>query len=480
MHEDSLRRLLTLWVAAGLAAASVGLGVLAANARAEGLSVGLVPVAVVAIGWLIASNRAVLVFAAFGLCLLAPLPVTDPLPVHVGIQLYPSDLLVLLALVSWAAAWLLNPETARPSLPRAQVLGWPLLLFAAALLAAIIQGHERYGESLFSLPLRFLVYAGIAFAVCDLKLSDAYRWLVAVFYAGTVWQVGVAIYGYATGTSATTQTVLSTGGERVLAGSTSMFMAGALLLALLNLETERSARGTAFHLLMAALATFALVSTFQRTTFAVASILVPLALLVFRRVGLRAVAFLPLLAPFVVLAALLVPRADPSLLPTFGDRITANPSTDTSANWRLDAYAAVWEQVRESPLTGVGFGLPVTFVSDGIRYNVAQDPHNQFLYLWAGGGLLLFGSFLLLLIVFLLEALARFSAATTQGRHLLFWVVSLWFVFVVNSLTGIILTQPSLLLVFWVLMVLPMTVRSEERVATRPAPTPAAIARALR
>jgi len=51
---------------------------------------------------------------------------------------------------------------------------------------------------------------------------------------------------------------------------------------------------------------------------------------------------------------------------------------------------------------------------------------------------------------------------------------------VVNSLTGIILTQPSLLLVFWVLMVLPMTVRSEERVATRPAPTPAAIARALR
>ena len=129
------------------------------------------PVALVAIGWLIASNRAVLVFAAFGLCLLAPLPVTDPLPVHVGIQVYPSDLLVLLALVSWAAAWLLNPETARPSLPRTQVLGWPLLLFGVALLAAIIRGHERYGESLFSLPLRFVVYAGIAFAISDLKLS---------------------------------------------------------------------------------------------------------------------------------------------------------------------------------------------------------------------------------------------------------------------------------------------------------------------
>jgi O-antigen ligase len=480
VHEDAFRRLLTVWLAASLAAASAGLGVLVTHARAEGLTAALVPVAFVAIGWLIASNRAVLVFAAFGLCLLAPLPVTEPLPVHVGIQVYPSDLLVLLALVSWAAAWLLNQETARPSLPRTQVLGWPLLLFAVALLAAIIRGHERYGESLFSLPLRFLVYAGIAFAVCDLRLSDAYRWIVTVFYAGTMWQVGVAIYGYATGTSATNQIILSTGGERVLAGSTAMFMAGALLLALLNLETERSARGTALHLLMAALATFALVSTFQRTTFAVASILVPLSLLVFRRVGMRTVAFLPLLAPFVVLAALLVPKADPSLLPTFADRVTASPSTDATARWRLEAYAAVWAQVRESPLTGAGFGLPVTFVSNDIRYNVAQDPHNQFLYLWAGGGLLLFGSFVLLLIVFLLEALARFRTATTRGRHLIFWVVSLWFVFVVNSLTGIILTQPSLLLVFWVLMLLPMTVQSEKRVASRPNRAPSAIVRVVR
>ena len=71
------------------------------------------------------------------------------------------------------------------------------------LFAAVIRGHERYGESLFSVPLRFVLYAGIAFAVSDLKPRDAYRWLVVVFYAGTLWQAGVAIYGYATGTSAT-------------------------------------------------------------------------------------------------------------------------------------------------------------------------------------------------------------------------------------------------------------------------------------
>jgi O-antigen ligase len=466
--QNALRGFFILSTGATLAAASAGLGVMLSTARPAGVAFAVVPVVIVAIGSLIASNRTVLVLAAFALPLLAPLPVSDALPLHIGIQVYASDILVLLAVASWVAAWLINPVEARPSRPRMHLLGWPLLLFGVTLLAGIIRGNERYGESLFSLPLRLLLYAGIAFAVSDLTPRAAYKWLVADVYAGTEWQLGVAIYGYATGTSATNQVVLSTGGERVLAGSTAMFMAAALLLALLNLETQRSARGTAFHLLMAALATFALVSTFQRTTFAAASILVPLALLMFRRVGLRAAAFVPLLAPFLVLAALLVPRADRTFFPTFADRITANPSTDASATWRLKAYAAVWDQVREDPLRGVGFGRPAIFSFGGFRYDVGQDPHNQFLYLWAGGGLLLFGTFVLLLVFYLLEASARFRGAGIQERHLIFWTVSVWFVFIINSLTGITLTQPDLLLVFWVLMMLPMVVRSRNRDVARP------------
>ena len=466
MSESALRRFLTLWAAAALVAASAGLGLMLTTARAQGVALAMVPVALVAIGSLIASNRAVLIFAAFALCLLGPLPVTHALPLHAGIQVYPSDVLVVLAVASWAVAWLISPEEARPSVLRTQLLGWPLVLFGITLLAAVIRGHERYGESLFSVPLRFLLYAGIACAVTDLKGRDAYRWLIVVFYAGTMWQVGVAIYGYATGTSATTAVNLSTGGVRVLAGSTAMFMAGALLLALLSLETSRSAIDMALHLSMAALATFALVSTSDRTTFALVSILVPLTLLVFRRVGLRAVAYLPLLAPFLVLVALLVPKIDPTIFPTFVDRITANPSTDVSAAWRLKANAAVWkQQVSKAPLSGVGFGLPVRFIAppNNAHYDVGQDPHNQFLYLWAGGGLLLFGSFLLLLVIYLLEAFSRLGGATIEERHLIFWCVSVWFVFIVNSLTGIILTQPDLLLVFWILMLVPMTVRPAEK-----------------
>jgi O-antigen ligase len=333
------------------------------------------------------------------------------------------------------------------------------------LFTAVIRGHERYGEKLVGVPLRLLVYAGIAAAVTDLTARDAYRWLVGLFYAGTVWQVLVALHGYATGTSVTSAGLVSTGGQRVLAGSTAMFMAGALLLALLNLELHRSAGRTSLHVLMAALATFALVSTLQRTTFAVVSLLVPLSLLAFRRIGLRAAAVLPLCAPFLLLVALLLPKADPTLFPTLVHRITASPSTDTSAQWRRNANAAVWMQVREAPVTGVGFGRPASFVLNDVRVDVGQDPHDQFLFLWAGGGLLLFGSFLMLLMIYLWESWRRFKSGTKEERRLIFWAMSMWFVFVVNSLTSIVLTESFLLLPFWIVMSLPMVVRLGDRSA---------------
>jgi len=269
----------------------------------------------------------------------------------------------------------------------------------------------------------------------------------------------VALSAVSTGTSATDQVLISTGGERVLAGSTAMFMAGALLLALLNLELDRRAGRTGLHLLMAGLATCALVYTFQRTTFVLLALLVPLFLLAFRRVRSRTAAFLPLSVPFIVLIVILVPRADPHVFPTLAHRITASPSTDPSANWRREAYAAVWAQAREAPVAGVGFGRPASFVLNDVRHTVGQDPHNQFLYLWAGGGVLLFGSFVLLLLVYLWESWRRFKSGTREERRLVFWAVSLWFVFVANSLTGIVLTQPHLLLPFWILMVFPMIVR---------------------
>jgi O-antigen ligase len=457
--EQGLPPSATLGILAALAASNVGLGVVFAGAKTQGVALAVLPAILLVIGSLIASNRAILIFAAIAINLFSPIPLTDALPLHGAIQIYPSDILVVLAVASWCAAWLMNPEDERPSLLGTRLLGWPLLLFGAILVITIVRGHERYGEKLVSVPLRFLVYAGIALAVTDLKPRDAYRWLVWLFYAGTLWQSGVAVYGYATGTSVTAGVALSTGGERVLAGSTAIFMAGALLLALLNVELDRPAGRTSLHLAMAGLAMFALVSTYQRTTFAALGLLVPLLFLAFRRIGLRTVAFLPLAAPLLVLAALLVPRADPTLFRTFADRVTASPTSDTSAEWRRKAIAAVWTQVQESPITGVGFGRVASFQIGSVRTTITQDPHNQFIYLWAGGGLLLLGSFVLLLLVYLIESWRRFVRGTLEERRLIFWAVSVWFVFIVNSATGPTITSPSLLLAFWIFMVLPMIVR---------------------
>lgn len=440
-------------------AANLTLGATFATDKREAAAIVVLPVMAIALGALIASSRAILAYAAIALNLLAPLPLTRPLPLGLGVEIYLPDILVLLAIGSWVAAWLVNPRATRPSLPGTPVFGLPLVLFGVALLIALARGHELYGTGIVSLPLRLLFYAGIAFALTDLEPRRAYRWLVIVLYAGAVWQVLVALYGLATGTSATDQVFLSTGGERVLAGSTAMFMTGTLLLALLNLEIDRRAGRTGLHLAMAALASFALAYTFARATFAVVAVVVPLVLLAYRRVGVRALAFAPLLVPFLALAAMFIPRVDPDLYPTLRDRVVASPSSDSSFRFRREASEVIWAQVREEPLVGVGFGRESVITVQDERVTVPQDPHNQFLYLWAGGGLLLLLSFALLLGVYLVDAVRRFRAGSPEERRLVFWAVSIWFVFLVNSASGAILTSPKLLLVFWVLMALPMVAR---------------------
>jgi O-Antigen ligase len=444
---------------ATVAAANVWLGGALTTSPRLGVALVLLPVLAVALGALIASNRATLVYLAIAFQLFAPLPLNDPLPGGI----YPSDLLVALAVGSWVTAWLVNPPDKRPSWVKTPVLGLPLLVFAAALSMATVRGEADRGLPLLGPSFRLVVYAAIVFAMTDLRPRDAYNGLVALFYAGTVWQVLVAFYSLATGTSATDQVFLSTGGERLLAGSTSIFMAGALLLALLNLERDRHAGRSALHLTIAALATLALFYTFARITYAAVALLVPVALFAYRRVGSRVLAYLPLCVPFLVLAALLIPRVDPDFYPTLRERIATTPSADSSAEFRRELSSAVWEQVRENPLLGVGFGRESVVRVENQPVTIVQDPHNQFLFLWAGGGLVLLGSFIVLLVVYLFDARRRFRAGTPDERRLVFWAVALWFVFVVNSAAGIILTSPSLLLVFWILMLLPTVVRPEER-----------------
>ncbi len=443
-------------------------------------AIALLPAVLVGLGALVASSREILVYAALGLSMTAA-PLTGPLPLLPG--LYAADLIAMLALSSWIFARLLRGDKVHGS--RAAVVGWPFVLFAVAVLQAVLRGHEQYGLDLVSQPLRLLLYASMALAVTDCDPRRLYRGVVAVFYVGTAWMLLNAAYHVATGTSQTDQVNVSTGGTRYVSLTVAMYLAAALFLALLNLQIDDSARRRFLHVAMAALAAFGVVLALGRSTFLAIGVVLPLLVVAAPRVRNAVLGLLPLCLPFLVLAGLLVPRVVPDVGPQLVHRITASPTSDVNARWRVAAAKAVWRQVDESPLVGVGFGREESFVFDekvrGItiprRETVGQDPHNGFLYLLAGGGALALGAFFLVLLRYLRQAWQALRAASDpRERVLVVWSGLALFAFLVNAVSGLQLQSPSTLITIWTLLVLPSAVipRSEEVGAPRPALRPAA------
>jgi O-antigen ligase len=134
---------------------------------------------------------------------------------------------------------------------------------------------------------------------------------------------------------------------------------------------------------------------------------------------------------------------------------------------------------------GVGFGRESTFfvnVKYGdatvpVRQTVIQDPHNDFVYLLAGGGILALGSFALLLAAFARQARRALRlAARPEERVLVLWSCVTLFAFLVNAGSGLTLDAPASLLTIWTLLVLPSAVVAarERAVAAERPRTPGA------
>ena len=93
-----------------------------------------------------------------------------------------------------------------------------------------------------------------------------------------------------------------------------------------------------------------------------------------------------------------------------------------------------------------------------------QDPHNGYLFLWAGGGLAALGSFLLILGVFAWDAVRRFRSSTDPiARLLIIWIGATLTAFLVNAASGTMFESPGDLLTIWCLLVLPAVVPREVR-----------------
>ena len=183
-----------------------------------------------------------------------------------------------------------------------------------------------------------------------------------------------------------------------------------------------------------------------------------------------------------VLIAIALPRAAPDLVDAARERISAPPATDANVQWREKANEAVFAQVREQPLFGVGFGRSSTFFigvpsDDGVvvpvRQDIGQDPHNGYLYLWAGGGLAALGTFLLVLGAAASDGIRRFRrTADPMSRVLLLWAAATLLAFLFNAGSGTSFESPSNLLMIWLLISIPAVVANaprEERADAPPA-----------
>lgn len=401
-----------------------------------------------------------LTLAALGTTLLIPF-IGKSIPGTGSVKVFPADLIALGAV---AIVWIRSTSVDRRApipFPRALVI--PLLLLVPGVILGVMRGNSRYGESLLGQPFRILFYAAIVGAVAGISARSLYRGVVFVFYAGTVVEAVIGAIYLVTGRSQTDQVDLSTGGTRSLALGTAIYLCGALILALVNLEHDRSPARRSAHLAVAGLATFGIVIAQGRTNFIALGLILPVLFLARRKILGALAAFAPLLAPLVAVLVITLSFAAPHLGSTLVERVANTSSSDINVVWRRDAVAATLSGFGSDPVRGLGFGRTVTFTlknagHQDVKYTTSGDPHNSYAWLLAGGGLLVLVPFLLLCAAFIVDTLRRLRYLEGVSKVLATWALAFWVVFIVNAFAGPVLSRADFLLTIWTLMVIPAAV----------------------
>lgn len=430
------------------------------------LLVAALPLLGLAVAAVSLQARWVLLFAGFGLAYYGA-PLSDRLEVG-GTGIWASDLVVAVAVAGWLIEWMMKPSVRRPRLNRTVVLGVPCFLFALALLIGAARGHERYGTSIIGMPLRLGLYAAIATAMTGLTTRQALRGLTIVFYVGAVFQAGVASYHIATGTSATEYLNLSTGGIRYIGITAATYAAGSVWLALLNLSRDRA--HASLHLVMLAISSYTVLVAYTRTVYLALGIVILVGLLTSAPVRRAALVAVSLLLPFLVIAVLAVATLQPDIVATFTERLSTPASQDSSVGWRGRAYQAVLTGVGDERMLGVGFGRTASFSINGQPNFVEGDPHNGYIYVYAGGGIVALSALILLILIYLGDVARRWRWADDEGRTLLAFALGTWLIFMIHAGAEPIFTEPMMILSIWSLMLLPSIVRDK-----RPRAIPGAI-----
>ncbi|MDX6423492.1 MAG: O-Antigen ligase [Gaiellaceae bacterium] len=459
---------------------------LATGSLRRATAITLAPIMVICLAALVASDRSVLLYGALALPL--TFSYANEAVAFGSMNVFAADILLALALGSWLAAKLLaGRPSALADLRRKRVIGVvPLVAFAIAVSFAVVRGHIEYGQTLAGQPIRLIAYVCIACAIVDVTVEKAHRGITAVLYAAVGWQVLVAGYHIATGTSQSDVASLSTGGHRYVSVSVSLCIALALFLALLNLASARTARAQLVHATAAVFSLVLAILSFTRGTMIAVALVGLVFMLVVPGLTRRVAALLPLALPIIAIILITAPRLAPTGVPdelrdTLISRLDPSLANDLSVRWRQEATAALWEQFREEPVLGVGFGKKLVFEVAGVVYREDQEAHNDAMYILAATGVVGLAAIAAVVGSLMWFALARLrTAATTPERILVTWSIAGAFTFVANSLVEPLVGIPSLLLVLWVLLLIPVAIPGSTSVAAEPSTSPGRLPRSLR
>jgi hypothetical protein len=192
---------------------------------------------------------------------------------------------------------------------------------------------------------------------------------------------------------------------------------------------------------------------------------VPVLLVARRRILGALAAYAALAAPLLAVTVIVLAIAAPALGSTLYGRVFNTSSSDVNVTWRKEASAATLSGVSADPVRGLGFGRTVSFTlqtpqRETFDYTITGDPHNSYVWLFAGGGLLAIVPFALLCLAFVVDTLRRLRKLEGVARTVAAWALAFWVVFMVNAVAGPVISRTDFLLTIWTLMLLPTAVSS--------------------
>ncbi len=397
--------------------------------------------------------------------------VTLPNLAAAGFQFQLTDLLLVLAFVAWIATEVRDAADERPPLgdTLAALLREPFAWGLVPLLAIAAVDLARGGQGTLSSARIFLYVVAVPVVMRLVDTPQRLRVLALTVVAAAAASSIVGIAMVAAGRNLTADG-LSTGGLRGVSIRGSIAVASALLYVVARtIVSSRPLGGLVPVLLLLFIGGVAAAGA-RETWVGLAAALVLFVVVSPLGGFLRVIGALVLALGLGLGAYSIVPHREnlAAQVSAVESRLTSlNPATatqDPSVTVRFEKWNVVWQQFRQHPVFGTGFGYPATYTSNiggnNFQRSYVDDPENTQLWLWARMGTVGFASWILFNVLALGSLLVlHVRRRDAEARAAALWGAGTLVVIWAGMTFSPVSAFASVLLLFWVAIALAPVVR---------------------